>query len=74
MFNSATPDPRPLCPWYSPGKNTGVGSHFLLQGVFLTQGLDLCLLMSPALAGGFFTASTTWKGGDEQSVKFNPCG
>ena len=20
-----------LCPWYSPGKNTGVGCHFLLQ-------------------------------------------
>ena len=23
--------------WDSPGKNTGVGSHFLLQGIFLTQ-------------------------------------
>ena len=22
----------------SPGKNTGVGCHFLLQGIFLTQG------------------------------------
>ena len=29
---------RLLCPWDSPGKNTGVGSHFLLQGIFLTQG------------------------------------
>ena len=28
----------------SPGKNTGVGCHFLLQGVFLTQGSNLCLL------------------------------
>ena len=27
----------------SPGKNTGVGCHFLLQGVFLTQGLNLSL-------------------------------
>ena len=27
-----------------PGKNTGVGCHFLLQGVFLIQGLDLSLL------------------------------
>ena len=27
-----------------PGKNTGVGCHFLLQGVFLTQGLNLGLL------------------------------
>ena len=67
-------DPRLLCPWDSPGKNTGVGSHFLLQGISLTQGPNLCLLMSSALAGGFFTASTTWEGGDEQSVKFNPCG
>ena len=27
-----------------PGRNTGVGGHFLLQGIFLTQGLNLCLL------------------------------
>ena len=27
-----------LCPWDSPGKNTGVGCHALLQGIFLTQG------------------------------------
>ena len=27
-----------------PGKNTGVGIHFLLQGIFPTQGLNLCLL------------------------------
>ena len=26
---------RLLCPWDSPGKNTGVGCHFLLQGRFL---------------------------------------
>ena len=31
---------RLLCPWGSPGKNTGVGCHFLLQGIFLTQGLN----------------------------------
>ena len=24
---------RLLCPWDSPGKNTGVGCHFLLQGM-----------------------------------------
>ena len=29
---------RLLCPWNSLGKNTGVGSHFLLQGLFPTQG------------------------------------
>ena len=34
---------RLLCPWHSPGKNTGVGSHFLLQGIFPTQGSNLGL-------------------------------
>ena len=29
---------RLLCPWNSPGKNTGMGSHSLLQGIFPTQG------------------------------------
>ena len=28
-----------LCPWDSPGKNTGVGFYALLQGIFTTQGL-----------------------------------
>ena len=28
--------PRRFCPWDSPGKNTGVGSHSLLQGIFLS--------------------------------------
>ena len=32
------------CPWNSPGKHTGVGCHFLLQGVFLIQGWNLRLL------------------------------
>ena len=36
--------PRPLCPWDSPVKNTGVGCHFLLQGIFQTQGWSLGLL------------------------------
>ena len=31
-------------PWNSPGKNTGVGSHFFLQGIFSTQGLNPGLL------------------------------
>ena len=37
---------RLLCPWDSPGKNTGVGCHFLLQGSSQTR-------VKPALAGGF---------------------
>ena len=35
---------RLLCPLDFPGKNTGVGYHFLLQGIFLTQGLYARLL------------------------------
>ena len=34
---------RLLWPWDSPGKNTGVGCHALLQGIFPTQGLNSCL-------------------------------
>ena len=42
-----------LCPWVFPGKNTGVGCHFLLQGIFLPNpGIEPA---SPALAGRFFT-------------------
>ena len=33
-----------LCPWNFPGKNTGVVCHFLLQGIFLTQGSNPCFL------------------------------
>ena len=36
--------PRLLCPRNSPGKSTGVGCHFLLQGIFPTQGLNSGLL------------------------------
>ena len=32
-------------PWNSPGKNTGVGRHFLLQGIFPTQGSNPALLL-----------------------------
>ena len=31
---------RLLRPWDFPGKNTGVGCHFLLKGIFPTQGLN----------------------------------
>jgi len=49
-----------LCPWDFPGKNTGVGCYFLLQGIFLTHGSNPPLA-SPALPGGFFTTSVTWE-------------
>ena len=38
LFTTPRPVARQtLCPWDAPGKNTGVGCHFLLQGMFLTQ-------------------------------------
>ena len=35
---------RLLCPWDFPGKHTRVACHFLLQGIFLTQGSNPHLL------------------------------
>ena len=35
---------RLLCPWDFPGKNTGVGYHFLLHRIFSTQELNSCPL------------------------------
>ena len=46
MSNSSQPhEPaRFIYPCKSPGKNTGVGSQSLLEGIFQTQGLNLGLL------------------------------
>ena len=62
---------RLLCPWDSPGKNTRVDCHALLLGIFLTRGLNLCLLLLLHWQAGFvcvrvcvcvcFTASTTFE-------------
>ena len=44
---------RLLCSWNSPDKNTGVGCHSLLQGIFPTQGWNL----ASCVAGRSFTYS-----------------
>ena len=44
-----------------PGKSTRAGCHALPQGIFPTQGRNLCLLRQPVLAGVFFTTSATWE-------------
>ena len=49
---------RLLRPWNSPGQNTGVGCHFLLHGIFPTQGVNSSLL---GLAGRFFTIEPAGK-------------
>ena len=44
----------------SPGKNTGIGSHVLLQGIFPTQGSNLCLLCLLHWQAGSLLL-TTWE-------------
>ena len=44
--------------WDSPGKNTGVGCHALLQGIFLTQGSNLCLLCLLCWQTGYLSLVT----------------
>ena len=53
--------PGSSIPGASPGKNTRVGYHTLLQGIFLTPGIKSSSLISLALAGRFFTTSATWE-------------
>ena len=48
---------RLLCPWNSPGKNTAVGSHSLLQGIFPTQGLNL----GHELQADYLPSEPPWK-------------
>ena len=56
---------RALCPWDSLGKHTGVGYHFLLQGIFPNQGSnpDLLLFFFQTqifyITGNFFTVWAT---------------
>ena len=52
---------RPLCPWDSPGKYTGVGCHFLLQGNLSNPGIEPESPASPALGSRFFTAEPLGK-------------
>ena len=46
--------PRLLFPWDFPGKNTGMGCYFLLQGIFLTQRSNPRLLSLLHLQERFF--------------------
>ena len=52
---------RLFCPWGPPGKNTGTGCHFLLQGNLPNPGIEPVSPAASALAGRFLTTSTTWE-------------
>ena len=60
---------RLLGPWDFPSKNTGMSCHFLLQGIFLTQGSNNLSLVSPALTGRFFTNCATWEAWEIKTYK-----
>ena len=52
---------RLLCSWNFTGKNTGVGCHFLIQGICPTQGSKLCFLQFFCIPGRFFTSEPLGK-------------
>ena len=68
---------RLLCPWDFPGKTTGVGCHFLLQGIFLTHGLNphlLCLLhwqVDSLLLSHLGSLSLSWSESESRSAMSN---
>ena len=62
---------RLLYPWNFPGKNTGVGCRFLLQGSLLTQGSNLYHLCWQASSLPHFAISLVWLGSHTSDGKLN---
>ena len=72
---------RLLCPWVFPGKNTGVDCHFLLQEIFLTQGLNpdlphcrqtLYCLSHQGSPTALLQLSFIWQVKDSIPCRYNP--
>ena len=53
---------RLLCPWNSPGKNTRVGCHFLLLGIFQNQRSNPRLLPCRRILYHWEAQRATWRG------------
>ena len=64
LWTVAQQAPRP---WDSPGKNNWSGLPCPPPGNLRDPGIELVSLMSSALAGKFFTTSTTWEAQMEES-------
>ena len=61
-FNSIETEPgRLLCPWDSPGKNTGEGYHALLQRICPTQQSNICPLCPLHWQAGFYPLAISEK-------------
>ena len=74
------PGPRLLCLWDSPGKNTEVGCHSLLQGIFPTQGSNPGLHCEQILhqlshkgifPGGSDSKASAYNAGDPGSIPWS---
>ena len=52
---------RIFCPWNFQGKNTGVGWHFLFQGIDPTQGSNHCLSCLTCINRQILYHWATWK-------------
>ena len=61
--------PPGSCRWNFPGKNTGVGCHLLLQGIFLTQGLNPHLLHCRSTESMSWTTASGKRGRFSEDVK-----
>ena len=67
-------DCRLLCPWDSPGKSTGVGCHFLLQGISHTRGSKPLLLGLLHWQAGYLLPAPLWIHLDMPSLDvYNEC-
>ena len=67
----ASQSPQLLCPLDFPGKNIGVGLPCSPPGELPNPGIKLMSLMSPALAGRFFTTGATWEAPSSQILRSN---
>ena len=63
---------RLLCPWDFPGRNPEVGSHFLLQGIFSTQGLNLHLSV-PCIGRWILYYFSTWEALSTRGDHYSDC-
>ena len=62
---------RLLCPWDSPGKNTRVGCHFLLQGSSWPR--DQTWAYSGSFVAGRFSANDIWGSPRLMALVINIC-
>ena len=66
---------RLLCPWDFIGKSTGVDCHFLVQGIFLSQGSNPSLLhwQAGSLSVSHQGSLVGWRAQDQCRHLFNDC-